>query len=312
MLWALFGLQSGWSRQELGSPFLLCDMCQASRGMGKDSRSMPFAIPMVWREPTDHVSDCYFCLTSITSVTAKSKHTVQYPNLPSAMRPVHHSAELPLPKPPTNMALSDSVSRDEDVGQANNNMDCDPTFAGASSSNEPHLLTQGDLNDIIRDLNLSKKQAKLLGSRLKGWNLLRQDTKVCFYLGRHEEFNYFFSQENSVIFFNDVCSIMEVLGHEFNPDQWCLYIDSSNVSLKVVLLHNGNKFPPFLWLMQPTRRKIMKVWRCCWERLSVTNLSGSYVVISRLWRCYSECNSGTQNTVISCVSCTAGTRRITM
>jgi hypothetical protein len=83
---------------------------------------MPYAIPMVWREPTDHVPDCYFCLTSITGVTAKSKHSVQYPNLQYAMRPVPHSAELPVPKPPTNITLSDSESSDEDVGQANNNM----------------------------------------------------------------------------------------------------------------------------------------------------------------------------------------------
>ena len=131
---------------------------------------------MVWREPTDHVSDCYFCLTSITGVIAKSKQTVQHPNLPSAMRLVPHSAELPVPKAPTNTMLSDSESSD-DLGQANN-MDCDPTVAGASSSSEPHLLTQGDLNDIVRDLILSKKQAELLGSRLKGWNLLRQDTNV--------------------------------------------------------------------------------------------------------------------------------------
>ena len=80
------------------------------------------------------------------------------------------------------MTLSDSKSN-EAVGQANNNMDCDPTFTGASSSNEPHLLTQGDLNDIVRDLNLSKKQAELLGSRLKCPNLLRQNTKVCFTVG---------------------------------------------------------------------------------------------------------------------------------
>jgi len=157
----------------------------------KGSRCMPFAIPMVWRQPTDHVSDCYFCLISITGVRAKSKHTVQYPNLPSVMRPVSHNAELPVTKLPTNMMLNDSESSDEDAGQANNNMDCGPTFAGACSSNEPHLLTQGDLNDV-RDLNLSKKQAELLHSRLKGWNLLRQDTKVCLYRGRHEEFKDFF------------------------------------------------------------------------------------------------------------------------
>ena len=50
------------------------------------------------------------------------------------------------------------------------------------------MLTQGVLHNIIRDLNLTKKQAELLGSRLKSWNLLRQDTKVCFYRGHHEEF----------------------------------------------------------------------------------------------------------------------------
>ena len=37
-------------------------------------------------------------------------------------------------------------------------------------------------------------------------------------------------------------SIMEVLGHEYNPDQWRLFIDSLQMSLKLVLLHNGNRF----------------------------------------------------------------------
>ena len=86
------------------------------------------------------------------------------------------------------LSLGDSESSDEDVGEANKNMDFDPTFAEACSSNEPYLLTQGDLNGIVRDLNLSKKQAELLGSMLKGWDLLRQNPKVCFYLGRHEGF----------------------------------------------------------------------------------------------------------------------------
>jgi len=54
------------------------------------------------------------------------------------------------------------------------------------------------------------------------------------------------------MFCNDACFVMEVLGHEYNPDQWHLFIDSSKVSLKVVLLHNEIDSPPFLWLMQPT------------------------------------------------------------
>ena len=51
------------------------------------------------------------------------------------------------------------------------------------------------------------------------------------YRGRHEEFKYFSSQEDGVAFCNDVCSVMEVLGHEFNTDQGRLFIDSSKVSL---------------------------------------------------------------------------------
>jgi hypothetical protein len=66
------------------------------------------------------------------------------------------------------MTLYESESSDDDVDQANNNMDYDPIFAEACSSNEPHLLTQGDLNYIVHDLKLSRKQAELLGTRLKG------------------------------------------------------------------------------------------------------------------------------------------------
>ena len=66
---------------------------------------------------------------------------------------------------------------------------------------------------------------------------------MCFYRGRHEEFKDFFSKEDGVMFCNDVCSVMEVLGHECNPDEWRLFIDSSKVSLKVILLHNINKLP---------------------------------------------------------------------
>ena len=65
---------------------------------------------------------------------------------------------------------------------------------------------------------------------------------MCFYCGRHEEFKDFFSLED-VAFCSDVCSVMEVLGHEYNPDQWRLFIDSSKASLKVVLIHKGNRFP---------------------------------------------------------------------
>jgi hypothetical protein len=36
---------------------------------------------------------------------------------------------------------------------------------------------------------------------------------------------------------------MEALGHQHNTPEWRLFIDSSKVGLKAVLLHNGNKYP---------------------------------------------------------------------
>jgi len=42
--------------------------------------------------------------------------------------------------------------------------------------------------------NCPKKQAELLGSRLRGWNPLQKDTKVRFFRNRQEESQYFYSE----------------------------------------------------------------------------------------------------------------------
>jgi hypothetical protein len=36
---------------------------------------------------------------------------------------------------------------------------------------------------------------------------------------------------------------MKVLDHDHDTKEWLLFVDSSKVSLKAVLLRNGNKFP---------------------------------------------------------------------
>jgi hypothetical protein len=80
------------------------------------------------------------------------------------------------------------------------NVDCDPIFEASCSSSEPHLLIQEDSNDLVRDFNLSKKQAGLLGSILKGWNLLHQNNEIHFFPHRQHGFEEFLSQEIDLIF----------------------------------------------------------------------------------------------------------------
>ena len=94
------------------------------------------------------------------------------------------------------------------------------------------VQTQGELNDLIRDLKLSKKQAELLGSRLRGWNLLQKDSEVCFFRNHQEEFQDFYSEENDFVYCNNICAVMDVLDHEHKTTEWRLFIDSSKTSLK--------------------------------------------------------------------------------
>lgn len=220
------------------APHYCCVTC-ATRLTGwlKGKRPMKFAIPVIWREPRDHTTDCFFCLTDIKGISSKTRHTVKYRNLLSATRPVPHSMELPVPEPPQNY-----LNEDEDQSMTNDNLSEDPSFE-MSNTDKPHILNKNELNDLVRDLNLSKQQAELLGSRLRGWNLLQHDTTFCTYRSRHMEFLEYFAFEDDIAFCCNVQNLMQSLCPSYKPEEWRLFIDASKYSLKAVLLHKGNKLP---------------------------------------------------------------------
>src|SRR5258705_1433865 len=49
------------------APPICCNCCARTlTGWLKGThKAMPFAVPMIWREPQNHVTDCYFCMTAI-------------------------------------------------------------------------------------------------------------------------------------------------------------------------------------------------------------------------------------------------------
>jgi len=53
----------------------------------------------------------------------------------------------------------------------------------------------------------------------------------------------FFRNEDDLVFCYDVDGLMNTLGIKHNPQEWRLFIDSSKLSPKAVLLHNGNHHP---------------------------------------------------------------------
>ena len=132
---------------------------------------MPFSVRMVWREPKNHFNDCYFCMTNIVGFTKKNKSKITYPNCESARKPVPHDETNPPPVPPADM--TDTSSSKESTSDAETGED---DMYVPDADNSPHLLGQAELNELVRDLELTKEK-ELFGSRLQERNLVKPGTK---------------------------------------------------------------------------------------------------------------------------------------
>ena len=132
--------------------------------------------------------------------------------------------------------FSDSPQTDEE----DSNLDFQPS---SSFSARPSLFNQSKLNDLARDLNLSKQAFKLLASRFQEKNLLQPGNSVSFYRNREKVFlNYFFSKR-SLVYCHGIEGFLLQLGTtQYQPNEWKLFIDSLKRSLKCVLLHNENRY----------------------------------------------------------------------
>ncbi|KAI6647375.1 hypothetical protein LOD99_12371 [Oopsacas minuta] len=180
-------------------------------------------------------------MVNVMACKKSDRHLLNYPNLESAIRPVPHCSDLPVPIFTEFLGLYD----DEDGANSEevNDHDCDYDVDFQGPSSEPSLFNQEELNDLIRDLDLSKESFELLASRLKEKNLLHQGTKVALYRYREQEFQQYFCEKNGLVFCPNVEGLLLAMGvPNYNPSDWRLFIDSSKRSLKCVLLHNGNIF----------------------------------------------------------------------
>ena len=72
--------------------------------------------------------------------------------------------------------------------------------------------------------------------------MLEKDVKISLYRNREKDVTTYFSSQDTLIYCNDVDGRKRTIGHEHQPENWRLYIDSNKLSLKAVLLHNGNEY----------------------------------------------------------------------
>ena len=73
---AYFGVPLG-DQDKSWAPHQVCTTCVKtlrSWSQGKNAK-LKFGVPMVWREPKNHVDDCYFCLVNVKGFNKKNNNT---------------------------------------------------------------------------------------------------------------------------------------------------------------------------------------------------------------------------------------------
>lgn len=240
--YAYFGIKLG-DQDKPWAPHTACRTCieQLRQWVNGERTALPFGIPMVWRQPTDHSTNCYFCSVNVKGFNSRNKSSIVYPsNIPSAILPVPHGPDVPVPQRPEHLQDCPSSESECDPEVAFPTSDCD--FSPKGVGKEPKLFEQSALNDFVRDLGLTKESAEILGSRLRERNMLAPGTTYYWFRHREQEFTSFFSEEETLVYCNNIPELLLKLGlPHYDPIDWRLFIDASKRSLKCVLLHNENK-----------------------------------------------------------------------
>ena len=153
-----FGFEIG-NQDKSWTPHQCCNTCEAGlQGwlFAKDAENpppMPFAVPVHWMEPKDHISDCYFCLTKIISHS-----DIVYGYCRSATEPIPHGIGYPVPVQRPDMCevnlcdhvdceLGDEVEEEEDFMNGQKEQE-----ELVPVSNKPILINQQSFDDIMTSI----------------------------------------------------------------------------------------------------------------------------------------------------------------
>lgn len=155
-------------------PNYICSTCRKnlhrwSNGDGK----MTFGAPMLWREQFNHENDCYFCLSNIKGATMAKRQSIVYANVSTVTKTVLHSDALPVPPLSRTHEFSPQYQSSSPSQASSGNL-----FQPKINDNAPILFKQADLDDFVRELNLSKSLSELAGSRLKDRKMLAKGIQL--------------------------------------------------------------------------------------------------------------------------------------
>ena len=149
---------------------------------------MRFVALMAWREPENYHDNCFFCVVDMSKWNQRNKKNWYYPDIESVRRLIPHCAEVPVPvftSLPDLTADEMPLEAMDGSNSSNSSISSSSSMAAAafslSAKPKPKLFSQGQLNDLVRSLGLSKKSSEILASRLGEHGILDSGSKITFY-----------------------------------------------------------------------------------------------------------------------------------
>jgi hypothetical protein len=134
------------------------------------------------------------------------------------IRAVPHTEDLPVPVPPQRCILdSDDEPTENREKTLLSSTSTDADFTADFQFNEFRRITQEELNDLVRDLDLPKSNAELLDSRLQQWNLLKGNVRISVYSKRHEDQVQYFKMKRGLVACTDIDGLMQTLNFNHIP-----------------------------------------------------------------------------------------------
>ena len=163
---------------------------------------LAFGIPMVWREPNRQGKECCFCSCVVAGFNVKNKQKINYPSLAlchttdfSWARCYGHGQSIPFP-PRLLETVEDSIG---EKSLSDSQLTECSEYVYNDDDQHPKPFNQAELNDLIRDWNLPKASALILGSKLKAKRMLCTDTTFAWYKHCERECIRFFAMEHSLV-----------------------------------------------------------------------------------------------------------------
>ena len=114
-----------------------------------------------------------------------------------------HCEEVPIPgfsSLPKLVSIDDLFAETEEVNSDDSNYSDSMSDTTAELQSKVKPFSQSQLNDLVRDLALSKEASEVLASLLSEHGILDFKTKITFYRHRDEALSDYFTKEDNFVF----------------------------------------------------------------------------------------------------------------